>query len=131
MILTLQTKLITTQRWFACEHLIKIHYHFTTRHHTNMLGCLSIKCYTFTYCVHSLNTKTIHSNLNNLNIFTTETSPRKVKLILITKTIHSNLNNLNIFTNETSSHTHTHTQEFTEKFSWEFSMVSGASSLAV
>jgi hypothetical protein len=36
--------------------------------------------YIYTYSLHTLNTKKIHSNLNSLNTFTKETSSNKVKL---------------------------------------------------
>jgi len=39
-----------------------------------------IRCCTSIYCVHTLNTKNICSNLNNLNISTKETSSNKIKL---------------------------------------------------
>jgi hypothetical protein len=35
---------------------------------------------TSTYCIHTVNTKTIHSNLNSLNTFAKETGSNKVKL---------------------------------------------------
>jgi hypothetical protein len=38
---------------------------------------------TSTYCVHTVNTKTICSNLNSLNTFTTETRSPNVKPVLI------------------------------------------------
>jgi hypothetical protein len=38
---------------------------------------------TSTYGVHTLNTKTICSNLNSLNTFTKETSSPNVKLVVI------------------------------------------------
>ncbi len=38
-----------------------------------------IRCCTSTYCVHTLNTKTIRSNLKSLNIFTKEISSPNVK----------------------------------------------------
>jgi len=40
-------------------------------------------CCTSIYCVHSLNTKTIHANLNSLNTFTKETGSSNLKLVLI------------------------------------------------
>ncbi len=45
--------------------------------------CQQIRCCTSNYCVHTLNTKTIHSNLNSLNTFTKETGSPDVKLVLI------------------------------------------------
>ncbi len=44
-----------------------------------------IRCCTSTYCVHILNIKTIHSNLNCLNIFTKKTDSLNVKLVLNVK----------------------------------------------
>jgi hypothetical protein len=44
-----------------------------------MLYILSI------YCVHTVNTKKIHSNLNSLNTFTKETGSPNMKLVLIRK----------------------------------------------
>ncbi len=51
---------------------------------TNKLALAIRRCCTSTYCVHTLNTKTIHSNLNSLNTFTKETSSSNVKPVLIT-----------------------------------------------
>jgi hypothetical protein len=44
------------------------------RHHKHAGLANKIRCCTSTYCVHTLNTKTICSNLNGLNTFTKETS---------------------------------------------------------
>jgi hypothetical protein len=39
--------------------------------------------YIYLLCPHTVNTKTIHSNLNSLNTFTKETGSPNVKLVLI------------------------------------------------
>ncbi len=48
--------------------------HTKTRRHKHIGGVLII-------CVHTLNTKTIHSNPNSLNTFTKETGSPYVKLV--------------------------------------------------
>ncbi len=45
--------------------------------------CQQIRCCTSTYCVHTLHTKKISSNLNSLNTFTKVTGSSNVKLVLI------------------------------------------------
>ncbi len=86
-----------------------------TRHHRHSGPTNGEDVVHLPYCVHTLNTKTIHSNLNNLNTFTKEISSSNVKLILVnnlntfTKEIGSSnvklilLNNLNTFTREICS----------------------------
>ncbi len=45
--------------------------------------CQQIRCCTSTYCVHTLNTKKICSNLKSLNTFTKEIGSPNVKPVLI------------------------------------------------
>ncbi len=86
-----------------------------TRHHRHSGPANGEDVVHLPYCVHTLNTKTIHSNLNNLNTFTKEIGSSNVKLILLsnlnsfTREISSSnvklilVNNLNTFTKEISS----------------------------
>jgi multidrug transporter EmrE-like cation transporter len=77
------TSLPSTQINYRISCPITIHWTTPNKASQTCWPCQYIRCCTSAYRVHTLNTKTIHSNLNSLNTFTKETSSPNVKLILI------------------------------------------------